>query len=100
MSHAARCAGPSACGTSPVNTLASALDQIAEVLAHERTALMVPPGDADALASALGRLIDDVALRRRLGAAARQDALDHYTWRAHVERTYRALEQSSTFDGR
>ena len=33
--------------------------------------LLVPPSDARALASAMGRLVDDGALRDRLGAAAR-----------------------------
>jgi glycosyltransferase involved in cell wall biosynthesis len=38
---------------------------------HERTGLNVPVGDADALAGALCRLLDDVPLRRRMGATAR-----------------------------
>jgi glycosyltransferase involved in cell wall biosynthesis len=37
-----------------------------------RTGLLVPPGDATALASALGRLLDDRQLRSRLGDAARR----------------------------
>ena len=37
-------------------------------------ALVVPPGDAEALAAALRRLDDDPALRERLGAAARARA--------------------------
>jgi glycosyltransferase involved in cell wall biosynthesis len=31
---------------------------------------MVPPGDSGALAAAIGRLLDDPALRRKLSAAA------------------------------
>jgi glycosyltransferase involved in cell wall biosynthesis len=34
--------------------------------------LLVPAGDAEALASAIGRVLDDVALRRTLGVSARQ----------------------------
>ena len=37
---------------------------------HERTGLLVPPGDADALTAALRRLIGDPPLRQRFGAAA------------------------------
>jgi glycosyltransferase involved in cell wall biosynthesis len=36
--------------------------------------IIVPPGDADALADALGRLLDDVELSRRLGSSARSVA--------------------------
>jgi glycosyltransferase involved in cell wall biosynthesis len=43
-----------------------------EVLEHERNALLVPPGDAPALAAAMTRLGEDEALRRRLGEAARE----------------------------
>lgn len=39
---------------------------------HGREGLLLPPGDAEALAGALGRLVDDRELRRRLGAAARR----------------------------
>jgi rhamnosyl/mannosyltransferase len=37
---------------------------------HEETGLVVPPRDAAALAAALRRLLDDAALRRRLGEQA------------------------------
>lgn len=45
---------------------------IREVLEHEVSALLVPAGDATALAAALVRLGADSALRSRLGAAARE----------------------------
>jgi len=41
-----------------------------EVLEDGKTALMVPPADADAMAAALGRLLDDAALTQGLGQAA------------------------------
>ncbi|MGD9696744.1 MAG: glycosyltransferase [Thermoleophilia bacterium] len=44
---------------------------VREELTDGETALLVPPGDAAALAAALRRLGDDAALRTRLGAAAR-----------------------------
>jgi glycosyltransferase involved in cell wall biosynthesis len=43
-----------------------------EFLAHEHNALLVPPGDARALATAIGRLLDDAELRQRLGRAGRE----------------------------
>ncbi|MFD4665850.1 glycosyltransferase family 4 protein [Streptomyces halstedii] len=42
--------------------------------------LAVPPGDADALATALGRLLGDAELRARLGAAGRARVLANFTW--------------------
>ncbi|MFC4061214.1 glycosyltransferase family 4 protein [Planomonospora corallina] len=44
----------------------------AEVLTDEVDGVLVPPGDVDALARGIGRLIRDGDLRRRMGAAARQ----------------------------
>jgi glycosyltransferase involved in cell wall biosynthesis len=40
-----------------------------DILTHEEDALLVPPSDPRAIASAVARLIDDGALRRRLIAA-------------------------------
>ena len=37
---------------------------------HEQTGLVVPPGDPDALAAAINRLLGDDELRKRMGAAA------------------------------
>ncbi len=64
--------------------VASRLEQIGDVLEDDVTALLVPPGDEEALASALVRLVDDPALRARLGAAARRRALLSHTWDANV----------------
>ncbi len=57
--------------------LASGLGQITKLLRHDQTALLVPPGDADALTAALLRLAGDPDLRHRLGAAARREAGRH-----------------------
>jgi glycosyltransferase involved in cell wall biosynthesis len=42
-----------------------------EFIEHERTGLIVKPGDVEGLASALDRLIEDSDLRRRLGEAGK-----------------------------
>ncbi len=45
-----------------------------------KTCLAVPPGDAGALAQAIGRLLGNPALRARLGAAGRERVLSRFTW--------------------
>jgi glycosyltransferase involved in cell wall biosynthesis len=59
---------------------------------HERTGLVVPAGDAGALAYALRRLHDDAALRGRLGTAARAAVASytHAAWAAAVARALAA----------
>jgi glycosyltransferase involved in cell wall biosynthesis len=75
--------------------VASDLDQIGEVLEDGHTALLTPPGDIAAAASAVARLLDDEALRARLGRAALDEALARYSWDAHVGRILRALRTAS-----
>ena len=52
--------------------VASRVDGIPEDVTDGASALLVEPGDAEALAGALARLLGDPGLRRRLGAAARR----------------------------
>ncbi len=72
--------------------VASRLGQIGEVLEAERTALLVPPGDAAALSGALARLAGDAALRARLGAAAREEAVRRHQWTDRVAAILRHAE--------
>jgi glycosyltransferase involved in cell wall biosynthesis len=62
------------------------------LIQHERTGLVVPAGDADALARALRRVHDDRALRERLGAAGRAAvaAYTHDAWAAGMARALAA----------
>lgn len=55
------------------------------VVTDERDALLVPPHDVEALAGALRRLLDDAALRRRIGAAGAETAR-RYGWDGVVDR--------------
>jgi glycosyltransferase involved in cell wall biosynthesis len=73
--------------------VASNLDQIGEVLEHDKTALLVPPGDVDALASSMARLADDRTLCECLGAEARRVVLERHTWLAHTRRMIERLQQ-------
>lgn len=60
--------------------VASAVGQNAEVIVDGQSGLLVPPGDAAAFAHALGRLLDDAALRRRLAAGARARVREAFRW--------------------
>ncbi len=51
---------------------------IPEVMTDEETALLVPAGSSEAVAQALARLLDDDALRVRLGEAAKKRAREAF----------------------
>lgn len=70
--------------------IASDLPALREVLTHNVTAWLVPPGDVQALAGALTLLATDAALRARLGRAALALSAD-YTWDRRAERLDRAF---------
>jgi glycosyltransferase involved in cell wall biosynthesis len=65
-----------ACGVPVVST--DCPSGPSEIITHERDGLLVPVGDAAALAAALKRLLDDPRLRERLGRAGRERA-EHFT---------------------
>jgi len=63
--------------------VASDLPSSREVLEHEGNALLVPPGDAEALAFAIARLLAERELRERLARRAFLDAR-RYSWDARA----------------
>ncbi len=73
--------------------VASDLDVFRSFLRHDRTALLTPVGDSEALAVALARLAREPAARERLRRSARPIVAAH-TWDASAaahERAYRAF---------
>lgn len=60
--------------------VATAVGGNREAVDHERTGLLVPAGDARALAAAVGRLLADGALTAALAAAARKEVVARYDW--------------------
>lgn len=68
-----------ACGVPLVATTGGALPEVAG--RNGEAAVLVPPGDPGALAGAIGRLLDDPSMRARVGAAGRERAVEHFTWR-------------------
>jgi glycosyltransferase involved in cell wall biosynthesis len=67
----------------------TAVGGIPEMVEHERTGLVVPPGVPEALSQALLRVLSDRQLARRLGEAARQ----RYLERCRPETMARSLEE-------
>jgi glycosyltransferase involved in cell wall biosynthesis len=74
-----------ACGVPLVATTGGALPEV--VGRGGDTGLLVPPGDQQALATALGKVLDDSALAARLSEAGRRRVLERFTWRACAEGT-------------
>jgi glycosyltransferase involved in cell wall biosynthesis len=80
------------CGVPLVATTGGALPEV--VGSDNDTALLVPPGDSEALARRIGDALDDPELRARIGAAGRQRVIDNWSWRHTAVRTveqYRIL---------
>jgi glycosyltransferase involved in cell wall biosynthesis len=73
--------------------IASNLPGIAEVITDGENALLVPPGDAPALAAAIQRLRDDAALRQQLAEAAYREVMAHYTWAARAQAILSAIRE-------
>ncbi|MGW1776771.1 glycosyltransferase family 4 protein [Streptomyces sp. NPDC002104] len=98
-----------ATGTPLVATTGGAIPEVTGP--DGESCLAVPPGDAGALAAALGRLLGDPELRTRLGAAGRERVLSRFTWakaaegtvvhyRAAIERAAAAAPKSGTSKSR
>ncbi len=69
--------------------VATQITGIPELIHDEREGLLVAAGDDVGLAAALGLLVDDPALRRKLGEAGRSRTIAEY----HLERNMRMLAE-------
>jgi glycosyltransferase involved in cell wall biosynthesis len=70
--------------------VATDVGSVAEAIDDGVTGLLVQPDDAAGLSAALRRLLEDAALRARLGAAGRQLVLERYT-AEHMAEAFREL---------
>ena len=66
--------------------VASRVQGLAEVVADQRTGLLVEPDDAAALARALGRLADQPGRAAELARTAARQAAEHFSVRVYRER--------------
>jgi glycosyltransferase involved in cell wall biosynthesis len=70
------------CATPLVATTAGALPEVVG-----DAAITVPPGDTEALAQAIKRVLDDDRLAAELGQAGRDRVMTRYTWKSVAEQT-------------
>ncbi len=63
-----------------IPVVAGAVGGVPEVLIDGETGILVPPGDAEALAAAIMKLADDAELRDRMGRAGRRLVEEKYLW--------------------
>lgn len=75
--------------------VASELSGIPEVVVHELTGLLVPPGDAAALAAAIRRILRDGELSRFLGEAGREHVAERYEREACYARAAELLASAA-----
>jgi glycogen synthase len=74
--------------------VAAAVGGPAEILAHDRTALLYPAKDTAALTEALMRLVGDPVLRRRIGAAAADEVRRYLLWPEMVVKMGRVYQEA------
>jgi glycosyltransferase involved in cell wall biosynthesis len=78
--------------------VSSNCDGVLDIMVNGETGLMVPPRNAPALADALAKLLEDPALRARMGAAARHRVITLFDQQRQVDRLeeiYRSVLNSS-----
>ncbi len=72
-----------ACG---VPVVATSVGGVPELVEHEVTGLLTPPGDAASFADNVERLLLDQDLRRRMGRAARRRIEEQFSLRQQIDR--------------
>lgn len=79
--------------------VASAIGQINDVLTHEETALLVTPGDSEALCNALRQIKNDASLGKRLAQNSAAEVEEKHQWRHRIEKVTEIIDSLRT-DGR
>jgi len=81
--------------------VASAVGGVTEMIEHERTGLLVPPGDAPALANAIARVLTDHPLADSIAHAGHDLAHTRFSLEAMVRRVAEIYEDGvATYEGR
>ena len=80
-------------GAAGIPVVATCTGGIPTVVRHEGNGLLVPPGDVDALAQAIRRLMLDPPLAQRLGACGRERAVREWDWPMVLGRQEEVVEE-------
>jgi glycosyltransferase involved in cell wall biosynthesis len=95
-----------ASGRSPIEAMACGVPVVAtrvgsmpEYLEHDKTGILVEPGDASALAEAIICLLSNENLRRSMGEAGRKRAVKFFSWERTVEKLLHLYKNFCEADG-
>lgn len=76
--------------------IASDIGGLREIIQHDKTGILVPPSDPEALATEIIEALRDEGRREALGRNARAAILAHYTWEIAAEKTIRVYDDVLT----
>jgi len=80
-----------ACGTP---TIATNVPGLSESVRDGETGILVPSGDAEALATQIAKVLSDAALREKLGATARE-WVSRFSWEEMARKSLKFLENAA-----
>ena len=78
---------------SRIPVIASDAGGIVDIVEHEKTGLLVPPGDVFALAGAIRRLASDGPKAKALGEAGYRRLVERFSWDSIVDRWLAIYDQ-------
>ncbi|HND64736.1 MAG TPA: glycosyltransferase family 4 protein, partial [Elusimicrobiota bacterium] len=76
-----------------IPVVATAVGGNGELVKNEKTGLIVPPADADALAAAIGRLLTEPELAQHMAREARTNVVENYSIDNMVAKTIKLYER-------
>jgi glycosyltransferase involved in cell wall biosynthesis len=73
--------------------VATRIAGVPDMLAHETSGWLIPPGDAGAMAAGITRLLTDPALRSQFAAAGRSTIETRFSFRERMNRIQRIYDE-------
>lgn len=78
-----------ACGVPVISTTGGALPEVVG-----NAGIVVPPADADALAKAIIKILDNPDMAQHMAAAGYKRVQEHFTWKRAAEKTVEAYQEA------